>query len=239
VKDAPILICYDGSGRAAAAVGAAAELFPGRRAVVVDVSPLVVAAGMPPEVAAEIDRSEADDAALVAEAGAELARRAGLVADARSELDTSTWQGVADVADAIDAAAIVIGSHGLTGLRELLHPSRSDELAARAQARARRATLRLTPASRYSRIAENRNAGRAPAVKRSRRPGSNPACMGTHLMLGFGFGVGMDERRQLTPSPLPVRRNVPLCASCGSPDHQLCARMSVGETLILRLRRPR
>jgi hypothetical protein len=58
-------------------------------------------------------------------------------------------------------------------------------------------------------------------------------------MLGFGFGVGIDDRRQLTGPALPVRRPVPLCACCGSPDHQLCARMSLGETLILRLRRPR
>ena len=62
--------------------------------------------------------------------------------------------------------------------------------------------------------------------------------MGTHLVGGFGFGVGVDARQQLVPAA-PSNAEAVRCASCGSPHHQLCARLSVGDSLILRIRRNR
>jgi nucleotide-binding universal stress UspA family protein len=40
-----------------------------------------------------------------------------------------TWEGIVDVADELDAAVIVIGSRGLSGLKEILDGSLSHQLA--------------------------------------------------------------------------------------------------------------
>jgi nucleotide-binding universal stress UspA family protein len=66
----------------------------------------------------------ADGALERARAGVELAGRAGFACK-RARRDAPTaWQGIVDVADEIDAAAIVIGSRGLNGVRELLRGKR-------------------------------------------------------------------------------------------------------------------
>jgi nucleotide-binding universal stress UspA family protein len=62
-------------------------------------------------------------------AGAERAREAGFEAEARAEVAAPTWQGIVDVADALDAGVIVIGSRGLGGLGELLKGSVSQQVA--------------------------------------------------------------------------------------------------------------
>jgi len=64
-----------------------------------------------------------------AKEGAELAASAGFAAEARAEVAAPTWEGVIDVADEIDAAAIVIGSRGLTGVKEALSGSVSHAVA--------------------------------------------------------------------------------------------------------------
>jgi nucleotide-binding universal stress UspA family protein len=64
-----------------------------------------------------------------AQEGAQLAKAAGFAADARADLNAPTWRGVVEAADEIDAAAIVLGSRGLTGIRELVEGSLSHELA--------------------------------------------------------------------------------------------------------------
>jgi nucleotide-binding universal stress UspA family protein len=123
MTDEPILICYDGSESARNAIAAAGSLLAGRRAVVLDVAPLQEVAEAYAAMgsgAAALDRLALDTAAAGAGEGAELARAAGFHAVGRTELKAPTWLGVVEVADEIGAAAIVIGSRGLTRIRGFL-----------------------------------------------------------------------------------------------------------------------
>jgi nucleotide-binding universal stress UspA family protein len=134
MNEAPILICYDGSGDAGRAIDAAADLLGPRRAVVLDVGPpltpaesLAVMAPVTPGAAFE--GVNEDDARQRADAGVELAQRAGFDAEARADLAAPAWEGIVDAADAIDAAVIVLGSRGLKGAREAFEGSVSHQVA--------------------------------------------------------------------------------------------------------------
>jgi nucleotide-binding universal stress UspA family protein len=124
VDEKPVLICYDGSAGADRAIATAAGLLGRRRAVVVDIGPVITEAEslaalspvLPGEAFEELNAAEAGQ---VAEQGAARARSAGLHAEAHPAVAAPTWQGIVDVADELDAAVIVIGSRGLTGLREV------------------------------------------------------------------------------------------------------------------------
>jgi nucleotide-binding universal stress UspA family protein len=134
MEDGPILICYDGSDGAQRAIDAAAGLLGPRRAVVLDVGPLLTAAESlavlsPVAPAAAFEELNEDDARSGAHDGAERARRAGFDAEARADLAAPTWQGIIDVADEIDAAVIVTGSRGLRGASELFEGSVSHDVA--------------------------------------------------------------------------------------------------------------
>jgi nucleotide-binding universal stress UspA family protein len=134
MKDAPILICYDGSDEARRAIDVAAALLGPRRAVVIDVgaplTPEESVATLSPVVPGaafeELNMSEAQERAAD---GAERARGAGFTADARAELAAPTWEDIVDVANEIDAAVIVLGSRGLTGAREVFEGSVSHDVA--------------------------------------------------------------------------------------------------------------
>jgi len=143
----PILICYDGSADADRAIDAAAALFAPRRAVVLDVAPamalgesLVLTSAIVPRNAFE--DLKRDDALRRARAGAERARRVGFDAEPRAVVAATPWEGIADAADEIDAAVIVIGSRGLGGLAEAVRGSVSHDVAAHA----RRPVLVVPPA---------------------------------------------------------------------------------------------
>jgi nucleotide-binding universal stress UspA family protein len=56
----------------------------------------------------------------VASRGAEIAHSCGFAAEPGGELAGRTWEGIVNVADELDAAVIVIGSRGLSGLQEIL-----------------------------------------------------------------------------------------------------------------------
>ena len=134
MNDAPILICYDGSDNAGRAIDAAADLLGPRHAVVLDVGPPLTAAESVAVIApvapgAAFEELNEDDAQQRARAGAELAQRAGFVAEARAGLAAPTWEGIVDAADEIDAAVIVLGSRGLKGAREAFEGSVSHEVA--------------------------------------------------------------------------------------------------------------
>jgi nucleotide-binding universal stress UspA family protein len=138
-----ILICYDGSDDAKAAVDEAGKLLGGQPATVLTVwQPFAeVIAGTPlgwgiaPGV---LDIEEADTASRaaaqkLADEGAEMARQAGFNAQPReiSQIQTAADTILAE-ADAIGASAIVMGSRGLTGIKSLLLGSVSHAVLQRA-----------------------------------------------------------------------------------------------------------
>jgi len=133
-----ILICYDGSEGAERAVDTAAALLGPRAAVVLTVAPAMTFAEgvaatssvVPGGAFEDLNRA---DAVRRAEAGALYARRAGFDAEPRATIASATWQAIVDVADELDAAAIVIGSRGLGGFREFTRGSVSHDVATHAR----------------------------------------------------------------------------------------------------------
>lgn len=126
-----ILICYDGSEDARAAVGHAGALFPGQAAIVLTVwQPFiqtVAQSALGFGMAAAVEDSEAIDGASlrraqqIAHDGAEVANRDGLEAVPRACAEVSTTaRTILGEAEKVDADAIVMGSRGLTGLKSLL-----------------------------------------------------------------------------------------------------------------------
>jgi len=130
--EAPLVIAYDGSDVAKAAVRHAAELFPGRRAVLVTVwepGMAMLPAGSPdplgtmpmppdPETVSAVDHAQQDHATRVAGEGAELAGSLGLTAEAHAVADdVDVADTVLDIARERGAAAVVVGTHGISGLR--------------------------------------------------------------------------------------------------------------------------
>ena len=128
-RDGPLLIGYDGSEHAKHAIASAAGLLAAKDAIVLTVWQPVsdVGAfawyGAGPNMVnfAELDRAGAEAGGRVAEEGAQIAREAGLRAEAIAiEATPPVWKTIVDTADLYDAAAIVMGSRGLSGLRSLL-----------------------------------------------------------------------------------------------------------------------
>jgi nucleotide-binding universal stress UspA family protein len=128
--DGPLLLCYDGSADAAHAIERAGELFAGRRALVVMVwhQPLaglggIAWSGESPSMVdvPELDREAAEKAGRIAAAGVRLAEQAGLIAEPLAlQGSGSVWRTILELAEQNDAAVIVMGSRGLTGLRSML-----------------------------------------------------------------------------------------------------------------------
>ena len=118
MSDRPILIAYDGSDYAKAAIEQAAEqLDNGRRAIVLTVwqpfDAAFVGVGAAPT---GFEEGIEKDARRVADEGARLAREAGFHAEAASERGAPVWQRIVDFADERDVGIVVLGSHGRTGL---------------------------------------------------------------------------------------------------------------------------
>ena len=120
----PVLIAYDGSPHAKAAIRQAGrQLANGRRAIVLTVwspltnLPFVTAAGLS---AVGLDESIEKEARKVAEEGARLARSSGFDAEPLAERGEPVWGRIVDSAEEHDAGLLVIGSHGRTGIGYVL-----------------------------------------------------------------------------------------------------------------------
>ncbi len=139
--ETPILIAYDGSEPARAAVSAAGTLFAPGKALVLTVwepglAQLMLVpdpAGMgstmmpyDPSVARDVEHASEEHAREVAQDGVRLAQEAGLQAQAITAEDSvAPADAIVAAADEHDARAIVIGSRGLRGLKSKLLGSTS------------------------------------------------------------------------------------------------------------------
>lgn len=132
-----ILIAYDGSDDAKAAIEFCGKMFPGRDAVVLTVWErlAMTTARASAGLVMVVDTSPAEEEAIqqamteLAGQGTERARAAGLEARPRCEPDApAVWSTIVDVADELDAELIVTGTRGLGGMRSLLLGSTSDRV---------------------------------------------------------------------------------------------------------------
>ena len=124
-----ILIAYDGSPDAQTAIERAGALLKDETATILTVwerfIDVMTRAGAAPTIGAldyeALDRGYEDQARQRAEEGARFAERAGLKPRPRlrAREGTIAWTVLAE-ADEVGAAAIVLGTRGLTGLKSLL-----------------------------------------------------------------------------------------------------------------------
>jgi nucleotide-binding universal stress UspA family protein len=138
-NDGPTLIAFDGSAAARHAVAAAATLLRPRPTLVLTVwepalahaavaPPLDVSmtSAVDPSVVLSADEALRGHAERVANDGAELARSLGLQAEPLAMADVGDIaQTIVEVAREHNAATIVVGSRGLSGLRARLEGSTS------------------------------------------------------------------------------------------------------------------
>jgi nucleotide-binding universal stress UspA family protein len=126
-----ILISYDGSVDAKAAVERAGELMPGHPATVLTVwEPFVEVLARTPSgfglAGGIVDAEKVDEVSVQAareraDEGVELARQAGLNAQPRTCAQVTTVaSAILHEAHELGASAIVMGSRGLTGVKSLL-----------------------------------------------------------------------------------------------------------------------
>jgi nucleotide-binding universal stress UspA family protein len=134
-----ILIAYDGSEPARAAVREAAHLFHHRSMLVLTVwEPGLGALSLapaqfpgdgpmvPPEFVEEVDRTMMEHASSVAHEGAELARSLGLAAESMVIPDeVNVPEAIAKAAHERDVQAVITGTRGLAGLRSRILGSTS------------------------------------------------------------------------------------------------------------------
>lgn len=124
-----ILVAYDGSAHARAAIRTAGErLAPGGRALIATVYeplgkiPFIGVAGVPIDTATTdaLFGGAKTAAQKVADEGRELAREAGFEAEGLAVDAAPVWHGLVELADERDVDLIVIGSRGLSGVKHVL-----------------------------------------------------------------------------------------------------------------------
>jgi nucleotide-binding universal stress UspA family protein len=162
-----ILICYDGSDDARAAIEHGGRLLKGESATVLTVwQPFVEAlshaatfgvGGVVLDVES-IDAASRTSAVERADEGAELARAVQLDAQPLTAEATSVADGILAQANALHAEAILIGSRGLTGLKSVLLGSVSHAVLQHADR-----TVIVVPSPDVATVRERERAGRRAA----------------------------------------------------------------------------
>jgi nucleotide-binding universal stress UspA family protein len=119
-----VLIAYDGSEHAKAAIARAGETLRHERAVVAtawtsfaESAPHLLLRDMVRPVVDDLDAAGREDAEAMAAEGADLARAAGFDAEPRAvEASGPFFTALLEAADAVDASVIVVGSRGRSTL---------------------------------------------------------------------------------------------------------------------------
>ena len=130
----PVVFAYDGSDLAKAAIAEAGrQLRAGRQALVLTVwQPFNVGFVTAREL--KLDAAAADEVRAAAEQaatqGASLAHAAGFESRSLAREAATTWKGIVEVADDQDSSLIVLGSHGRSGLADVLIGSVAEAVAA-------------------------------------------------------------------------------------------------------------
>ena len=131
----PVLLAYDGSDLASAAIAEAGHQLPARRQALVVTVWRAFSVGFVPEPGAQFDAACADDVRQAAEQtaqhGAALAEAAGFRAQAVAVEGTPAWKGIVTAADDHAASLIVLGAHRHAGLGGLVAGSISGDVASR------------------------------------------------------------------------------------------------------------
>jgi nucleotide-binding universal stress UspA family protein len=149
-----VLLCFDGSDGAVAAIARAGALLGPRTATVLTVrEPLELWAPYDPATVIdagiakvtpeehELDEIAAEMAAKAAARGVELARAAGFDADSRVA-EGKSWDAICRVADELDAEVIVVGARGLSPVKSVVLGS----VSTRVVSHAKRPVLVVPPA---------------------------------------------------------------------------------------------
>jgi nucleotide-binding universal stress UspA family protein len=134
---APILIAYDGSACADAAIDKVAAEFAPRKVVILVVSeelqrvPFIGTAGIPvePETLELLTDAAQKGALEVAEKGAVRARGLGLDPTTAVAEGGPVWSAIVEAAEEHDAALVALGSRGLSGVKHVLLGSVSGAVA--------------------------------------------------------------------------------------------------------------
>jgi nucleotide-binding universal stress UspA family protein len=127
--DGPLLICYDGSEDAKHAIRSTGRLLRERHALVLTVWEPAASPGGFAWLGdgtsivnfAELDRAAAEHGGRIANQGVRIALEEGLGAEPITiKAAGPVWRTILEIADRENAAAIVMGCRGLTGVRSLL-----------------------------------------------------------------------------------------------------------------------
>jgi len=129
----PVLIAYDGSPGADEAIRVASTLLDSKSVAIVNVTAPVAPTGVMDDLGGNVPAYMDDLTPTLerigeetAERGAQLARDAGLTAEAHAVSVSTAWRGIVDMAETVDASLIVVGARGLTGIKSKLLGSTSE-----------------------------------------------------------------------------------------------------------------